>query len=276
MGWRYVVGGAAAMLLAAATGSVRLGADLPIEPIATASVLPNLRQADFDDVGFPVTGLTRKDDGTWWAGWGLGKASPNGGAVHLSSDFKQVLGSVHASELGLPAGATQGITVDDGTVWFILKRTPKALLVQVSGEGALLRSFALPDETSNGLTLDTKRNQLIVMNDGGLMTWLDKLTLRPTGQTLKFDAKAPDQLAYDEASDRLFVSHGVNHENGSLTEFVQKNGRWEPGSSWVLGGADAIEGIWVEGKTVTVTNDSATHNGRPALNRVMTYRIGQP
>lgn len=276
MAWRYATVGLITLAAGFAVGSFKLQADLPSEPIATAIVAPGLGSAEGLAHGAPVTGLSRQADGTWWAGWGLAKPSPRAGAIHYSADFKQLLGYVSADALGLPKGSTQGVAVDGDTVWFVLKRTPAALLVHVGPDGNLISSTKLHDDTTNGLAIDTKRGQLIIMNDAGNVSWLDKSSLKPTGMGFRFTTKAPDHLFYNAARDSLLISHGENRADGHVTEFQLGGDKWEPGTSWTLAGADAIEGLSADGATLTITNDGGTHEGAPALNRVITYRIDRP
>jgi len=234
---------------------------------ASRAVLPDGAHAG-PGTGFPCTGLALDPaDGTWWAGHGTALASANAGVLRLSAGFATVLAQVTLGGLGLAPASVQGVAVDGaaGTVWFAAKLPGGAgcTLVNVTKGGALISSTPTPGAaTTNGLAYDAGRDQLVIIDDSGLVSWVDKTTRTLTGKTFATGLANPDHLFHDASLDLLCVTHGANGINGQVTRFYpghSASAAWRIDTT-ALNESQAIEGAARNAAgTLFVLNDGHTH-----------------
>lgn len=245
----------------------------PAVPLVEARILPDLTpEAGFTPGrGLPGTGLSRAPDGSWWSGIGIASPSPSAGLVHLPADFSRNLGMVTVTDLGFPAGSVQGVAADGGDLWFVLKASPNSWLIRLDAAGKVAQRKDLGEDPGNGIAIDRKRGQIILLHDSGHITWLDRRTLQPAGRAMTVALRSPDHLFHDAAHDRLYITSGRNRRDGIVSVYDLARPR-TPITSRAMQGADAIEGIAVapDGR-IRLINDGATHDGRPEFNRVLTY-----
>lgn len=241
--------------------------------------------------GFTCTGLSKFSDGTWLVGnhgWPNETQTPitlAASLVHLSSDFQTVLHeAVGTAITPTYTGSLQGVAIDtDNTIWFCAPQFGKVVHVHshLSGTfGALIGSFDLA--LANGITVDTIRNQLIIVTNGVSST-VDKVakwyakdgTLQATTLGLG-SLDIPDHFHFDATwgtAGMLWVTSGANHTPGRIDAYDLASGT--QCYQWLVKECGAIEGIHVERSggevTIYLANDGWYHNTYPELNQI--FRI---
>lgn len=248
--------------------------------MTTRQTLPDGAYAAAPGVGYPSTGACiDRGNNTYYGAHGTAEASVNAGFVHLSSTFS-LLAQVTVNSMGLPGGSAQGIDVDGDTIWFILKATANgAYLVHCTKAGALLNAILLTNATWNGLAVDSKRNQLVMMRDDGTVVWFNKpadnaTTIAASGKTGFVAAgNNNDMLHYDPLRDELLVSGGSNNTAGTVDVYdVSQTTAPTRRATLTMDQAQAIEGVVRVGDDLLIWSDQHTHpvSGQ-ATNQVQRY-----
>jgi Ca2+-binding RTX toxin-like protein len=230
--------------------------------------------------GFTITGLTRADDGTWWAA-NEGQANSADGTytpslVHLAADMTTKIGEISIGSK--TTRSLQGLVYNDHELY--VASLSERLVKVYSDTGVYLRSIAPTAGTSvNGLAFDTDLNAVIIGHEDG-NALVDQVEWRDatTGALIKTLtlANAPDHLFFDASSGAegsLWYTYG---DSGvGATGYVVKVdiATGQELGSFALPNADAVEGIVVEGNQMFLANDAYYHNGNPAENRILTYDI---
>ncbi len=246
--------------------------------------------------GMGTCGLARRSDGKWFVGNGLATATSQL-VTRLDATFTTVEAEYTVSSLGLASppgnGSVQGICFDasDGNkLWCVHKignsgATTYLYAIDTVAGTLAAGPFALPTLSCNGVADDGVTGTLLITQDispsiGGMIR-VNKADGTNTGTRALQTPGDTDQLHYiasatdsDFMTGDLLVSSGPNVSGGNgRVDVMRKDdyGAYCARRVDTLTGADAIEGIVLNGSTYYVANDSATHTGAVPTNRVITY-----
>jgi len=240
-----------------------------------ASDIPDGRGAT-PGTGFTITGLVRLADGTYWAS-NEGQADSTdttytSSLVHIAAD-----GTTKLGEIVVPSAvrAIQGLAVDETTGRLFYASLSEKIIRIVNYSGAQLGTMTLPSGAPNALTFDPTLNALVVglSNGSSGNTIVQWRSLADNSLIKSLDVGVnPDHLYIDTSkggAGTLYVSYGVAPGTGYIAEFDiasgTRTGRYE------LPDADAIEGISIQGSTISVANDAYYHHGNPPKNQILTF-----
>ena len=230
--------------------------------------------------GFTITGLTRADDGTWWAA-NEGQANDTDGSytpslVHLSADLKTKLGEISVGSK--TERSLQGLVYHDHELYVGSKS--ERLVKVYSDTGTYLRSIAPSDPSTsvNGVAYDTSLNAVIIAHDSGATNHLIEWHSATTGKLIKTItiANEPDHVFFQASGGSqgtlwyTYGDSGVGATGHVVKVDIASDTILE---TFALKTADAIEGIYVSGNQMWIANDAYYHNGNPALNRVLQYTL---
>ena len=239
--------------------------------LVTAQLLPDGLGADAGR-GFTCTGLAydASTDTFWMGNDGRG---PSGDTTHESSvinvsrDGTTIISEIDADSVYTGATSVQGVTVDtsDDTLWFALPEENR--IVHCTKTGTLIGSFEYTDV--NGLAYDEANDHLWVTRASGLLRRINQSGT--TQESYSLSGSNWDQIQLDTVNNGLWITQGSNGSDGNLYFFDLTAGKLSEPISMV--GADAIEGVYVDGSTAYILNDAYFHNGDPALNRLLTFNI---
>lgn len=194
--------------------------------------------------------------------------------MHLSADFSTLLDEILLAPLYPGIESVQGIAFD-GSLWFADMAGKK--IRHISTAGVPLSGDITLAYIPNGLAIDRTAGAL----------WINADVTDPSPNTIEKRSAADgsliaslsislanhDQLHYDDATRQLYYSHGANGAAGKVNIYEASGNTLTLLSTVNLSAeADAIEGIYVDGPRLRVTNDGFFHAGVPALNRVLTYQ----
>ncbi len=223
--------------------------------------------------GFTCTGLDRdSEDGTFWVGndgrGDPGDTSYEPSVVNLSADGTTVISEIDVIVINASATSVQGVVEDtsDNTLWFALPSENLIYNVEKDGTGASSLSIT----GVNGLGYNSTTDQLITLTSSGSLRLRNKTT-GASESTWALSGSNWDQVHFDASRNGIWITQGANGSDGNLYFWDIATESLSAATS--LGGADAIEGVVVEGDTVYIMNDAYFHTGSPALNRLLTYTV---
>jgi hypothetical protein len=232
------------------------------------SVLPRPSVAA-EDGGWPSTGITRMPNGNWIVGHDGRRF--DGDKVYatrlviLPPDKSRIVGEIDLKAILPGIESVQGLAWANGGVW-IGDLTGKAVHHIVDGQ--VMTSIPLGFKV-NGVASDGQRLYVGAYDDPTIRVIEGRSIVR------SFDLdRTPDQLHF--AYRYLFASDGENGQNGRVSA-------WNPRTGQIvtvfdnLDGAQAIEGIFLDGDRMTVISDGGFHReANPAQSLALTYRIKLP
>lgn len=244
--------------------------------------------------GYPCTGLTYDEAlDCYWGGHGTASASSNTGLVKLgisrSTLTVTLLDQFRVGDIGLASGSVQGVTVDssDDTLWFVLKETggDPAHLVHVEKDWTLIGDTELASGTWNAIAYDPSRDLLIMMQDNGVVNWMNKPAtpggaISTAGKSFTAAGSNNDQLFYDRFKDEVLVTGGSNGVSGTI-DFYDCT----PSTPTLISTATADEALAIEGVVrfrddIIITSDQWTHDSTTNnTNQIQIYRncmVGTP
>lgn len=246
--------------------------------------------------GMACTGITRRGDGKWYIGNGQASAQSLCFS-RLPADFSTVEAEFTVSSLGLASppgnGSVQGLCVDaadPNIMWAVLKignsgATTYLFSFNMTTEAIASGPFALPTLTCNGVADDGVSGTLLIAQDisssvGGMIrvnkadgTNTGAIALQTPGDTDMMQYLAAPTDGDFQAGD-LLLTAGANGAgvNGTVSVMRKdKYGGYAARRVDTLTGAEAIEGIWLDGSTYYAVNDLGTHPGTTNINRIQTY-----
>ncbi len=267
-------------------------------PLAGAVNLPDGSGGD-PGLGFTCTGLARASDGGWWVGNDgrnieTNPSAPfNGSLVRMSADFSTKTAEYTMASMGLDTSATgqsvQGIAIVPAAVapsgvteiWWVRSGGGSGSVHRCREDNGAYLGTAFGGATYtglNGMSYDPDRDQVYVLMNSGTV----RIEVHARAAV---DFSAPirtmtisgggfaDQVHFDRARQWVWYTEGANGSAGRL----RARNIWNAPNSdhlvWTMTGADAIEGIAIDGSTIWVINDAYYHPGSPALNRVLRYDL---
>ncbi len=244
----------------------------PTTSITTAQTLPDGMGA-VTDKGFTGTGLALRSDGTFWAG-NDGRGAPadtthEPSIVHLSADGSTILDEIDVSAIEATATSVQDVTIDtsDDSLWFCLP--DENLIINIDDEGTEQSRFSYTNV--HGLAYYPEEDHLFILRDSGVLRRINQAGTTQDGFSITLSGSNWDKLHYDAERNGLWITQGANGSDGNLYFFdIASESLSEP---LPLVGADAIEGVVIEGNTAWILNDAYFHTGSPALNRLLRFNI---
>jgi hypothetical protein len=223
--------------------------------------------------GFTCTGLARGPGGTWWLGndgrTRQGDGSPYlSSIVKLSADFSTKLAEITTASLGLPAASVQGVAVlpAQGQVAFALLGASRRVHLVDEATGALVGAAfggaAAPG--LNGLAYDPDLDALILLIDtAGAFTavWHPRAApdLSTPLRSLALAGADLDQIHYDAGRRWLWYTAGANGGPCTVTARTTTTPPSTPILVLGVAGADAIEGLALDGDDLVIANDGYYH-----------------
>lgn len=225
--------------------------------------------------GFTITGLAYDGtDDTFWAGNDgrnvEGDTTHQPSLVHLDKNGGVKMSEIDLGVLYPSAKSIQGVTVDtsDQTLWFVSQ--DEGVIRHITKSGVDLGYITADISLPNGLAYNPVNDTLFVADAGAGQLREYSCDNGVTLRSWSLGAMTGlDHLWYDAGANILWISYGASQTNGFLVSWDVATAVFGPALR--LAGADAIEGIHMDGSNLWVANDAYFHNGNPALNRLLKY-----
>lgn len=250
--------------------------------------LPNGAQGQNPNGGWTCTGLDIPSTGKWRGCPIVGNdgrvyEGTQGGIpaafqcslVCTTPDFRRILWEIPCNTAMFPGiESIQGVAWDtsDGTIWFADKTNKTIRHITVAG--AKLLDEIVVSHTLNGIAYRPDLDAIYTADEGSSTIHLISCS---TGEILRTQtgiSSQADQLHYEAASNRLWVSVGSNGQNGSVLIYDADTLVLQ--ETHVLSGSQAIEGIYYNpvSNVLTAVNDGAFHtSANPPLALACKYNF---
>lgn len=243
--------------------------------------LPNGAQGQNASGGFTCTGLDKITTGKWRGCWVVGndgraaEGSTNFqcSIVILSPDMRSIIMEFPCNTADFPGiQSIQGVAWDtsDNTIWFVDKTNQTLRHINLSG--AKLSDEITVSHTPNGLAYRSDLDALYSPGEGTTQLHLISCATGETISTVSGINSGADQLHYHASTGQLWVTTGANGSDGSLR--IYNPGTGVQLSMATLAGSQSIEGLYYDGRELTVVNDGAFHvSANPPLALACKYRF---
>lgn len=222
--------------------------------------------------GITCTGLAydASDDTFWIANHGQATSSSpfTPSIMNVSKDGQTNLSEILLKPLFPAIESVQGLVVDtsDNSLWFVSRL--ENLVRHVSKAGVDLGSIAVP-AVPNGLAYDSRDNSLLVMLDNGDINRYNTATGGQIGNMIVNVGQLGlvDMLYLDDVQNVLWISYGLSGSAGNIRAYSIDTGILS--DPIILDDVQAIEGIYLDGTTLYVTDDGHFHN--QTFNQLVIY-----
>jgi hypothetical protein len=251
---------------------------------SSALTLPDGAAGSQAGKGFTCTGVTRdpRDNTIWGGNYGKPSEATAPGTtfaasiVQLSPDGTTFLREITFASLGITqntsAGGPQGVQWDptDNTIWVAVPELDKIYHIDPAGSGTLLGSLNFTG--ANGLAIDLGTNELIVCPAGSNpnASWISKST-GAVSKARGLTGGTIDHLAYDNVRAWLWYTAGNNGVDGTVSALDV--GQSYVRATYTLTGANAIEGMLLNGDELIIFNDGKYHGQVQDLNQILRYLL---
>lgn len=160
----------------------------------------------------------------------------------------------------------QGIAkMADGSIWISSFGEDK--IYQIDEYGNDLFSFDVKEPS--GLTIDNRNDSIWILTKKQLINYTKKGKII---KKIKINIPGQDQLYFDEQSNDIYISSGINYNSDSYIYIINLD-NYEINPYIILKDSYAIEGISIIDNTLYVINDGYYHDAKVPHNQVNIYYL---